>query len=176
MAETKLDMNFIKKKRILNNIVNNNAANYLNVVSGKASKTPSKLDSHSKKQLMVLINLYVQSRLFYSQGGLNEKVNNYISRVISPRITYCIGDLESSEEHKKVRSVIKILVNEKNMLMEISTNVLIFLKAISSKVGNRNVKVINKGNFNTMLKDLDDNLSSFSMYEDIMNLASELNF
>lgn len=170
MTECDLDMKFIKKTRVINGIINGNALTYLKAVG--CSRLPPKLDYHSKKQLMVLINLYVQSKIFYNKSDLNGKVNNYISRVIRPRMTYCIGDLESSDDHKKVRSIIKILVNEKNMLTEISTNVLIFLKAISSKVGNRSVRLINKNNFNAILKDLDDNLFSFSMYDDIIKLAS----
>lgn len=170
MTEYELDQKFMKKSRVINSVVNTNVANYLTIVGCK--KTPPSIDSHSKKQLMILINLYAQSKTIYNKSELNEKVKNYISCVIRPRMTYCIGDLESSDEHKKVCSVIKILVNDKNMLMEISTNVLIFLKAISAKIGNRKNKTIKKNEFNTILKDLDDNLFSFSMYDEIMKLAS----
>lgn len=169
MTEYGLDQKFIKKFRVINSVVNANVENYLTIVGCK--KTPPSIDSHSKKQLMILINLYVQSKTI-NKSELNEKVKNYISCVIRPRMTYCIGDLESSDEHKKVCSVIKILVNEKNMLMEISTNVLIFLKAISAKIGNRKTKTIKKNEFNTILKDLDDNLFSFSMYDEIFKLAN----
>ena len=152
------------KRKYISDLISTFGQAYLNAVDPNLGNIP-KIDAHSKRQLMLLITLHVR-RLKGDDSKKSVMANTYMNKVVN------VMEYEEYNENESdmLYAVEELSVNE-DVQQQLTADIIRLLKLISFKVGNRHGKKINKHGFNTILKDLDPNLVSFAMYNDIMDLA-----
>jgi len=158
------------ERKLMYRLINNFGQLYLNAVDPELGKVP-KIDAHSKRQLLLVINIYIQSKIGV-QNAIADQVGKYVAGVIDPMMDESsLRELEYSDNEQDMLIAIQHLIEDEDQMRLIAAHIIFFLKAVSIKVSNRRLKTIKKNNFNTILKDLEFNLISFSMYNTIMDMA-----